>query len=72
MLVLGGAGHLYGALLGTVLFQVFEHVVSAENPFHWLTLVGLLLIAIVVFAPKGLVSPAQKLWDRASQKRSPR
>lgn len=58
MLVLGGAGHLWGALLGTVLFQVFEHIVAAANPFHWLTMVGLLLIGIVVFAPRGLASLA--------------
>jgi branched-chain amino acid transport system permease protein len=54
MLVLGGSGTLYGALIGTVVFQLFEHIVSAANPFHWLTLVGLLLIAVVLFLPDGL------------------
>ena len=55
MLALGGAGHLWGALVGAVMFQIFEHIVSAANPFHWMTLVGLLLILIVVFAPRGLI-----------------
>jgi branched-chain amino acid transport system permease protein len=54
MLVLGGTGTLYGALIGTAVFQLFEHIVSAANPFHWLTLVGLLLIAVVLFLPGGL------------------
>lgn len=54
MLVLGGTGTLTGALLGTVVFQLFEHIVSAANPFHWMTLVGLLLIAVVLFLPRGL------------------
>jgi branched-chain amino acid transport system permease protein len=54
MLVLGGAGHLWGALAGTIIFMIFEHIVAAANPFHWMTLVGLLLILIVVFAPRGL------------------
>jgi branched-chain amino acid transport system permease protein len=54
MLVLGGTGSLYGALIGTVVFQLFEHIVSAANPFHWMTLVGLLLIAVVLFLPSGL------------------
>lgn len=54
MLVLGGAGTLYGALLGTVVFAGFEHVVSAVNPFHWLAMVGLLLIGVVLFLPRGL------------------
>jgi branched-chain amino acid transport system permease protein len=64
MLVLGGAGHLWGALAGAVMFQIFEHIVSAQNPFHWLTLVGLLLILIVVFVPRGLITPVLSLGAR--------
>ena len=56
MLVLGGSGSLYGALIGTVVFQIFEHVVSSANPFHWMTLVGLLLVGVVLFLPGGLQS----------------
>ena len=63
MLVLGGAGSLWGALAGAVVFQIFEHVVSTENPFHWMTLVGLLLIAIVVFAPRGLGNELRARWE---------
>jgi branched-chain amino acid transport system permease protein len=54
MLVLGGTGSLFGALSGTVIFMLFEDYVSAANPFHWLTMVGALLITVVLFAPKGL------------------
>jgi branched-chain amino acid transport system permease protein len=54
MLVLGGLGTLYGALVGTVIFMGFEHVVSSINPFHWMTMVGALLIAVVLAAPHGL------------------
>ncbi|WP_061026009.1 branched-chain amino acid ABC transporter permease [Bradyrhizobium sp. CCH5-F6] len=64
MLVLGGAGHLWGALIGSVIFMLFEHVVAAANPFHWMTLVGLLLILIVVFAPRGLIGPVTALCVR--------
>lgn len=56
MLVLGGSGSLYGAVIGTLVFQFVEHVVSAANPFHWMTLVGLMLIAVVLFLPGGLQS----------------
>lgn len=58
MLVLGGAGNLWGALTGALVFQVFEHFVAAANPFHWMSMVGLLLILIVVFAPRGLAHGA--------------
>jgi branched-chain amino acid transport system permease protein len=64
MLVLGGAGTLYGALIGTVSFVLFEDFVSAANPFHWLTIVGALLVAVVLFAPKGLYGEAVALADR--------
>lgn len=64
MLVLGGTGSLYGALIGTVSFMWFEDFVSAANPFHWLTIVGALLIAVVLFAPRGLYGTALTLADR--------
>ncbi len=64
MLVLGGTGSLYGALIGTVAFMWFEDVVSSANPFHWLTMVGVLLIAVVLFAPKGLYGTASVLVAR--------
>lgn len=68
MLVLGGAGHLWGALAGTVIFMIFEHIVAAANPFHWMTLVGLLLILIVVFAPRGVIEPVMSLWAKFRRK----
>jgi branched-chain amino acid transport system permease protein len=61
MLVLGGLGTLYGALVGTVIFMGFEHVVSAINPFHWMTMVGALLIAVVLAAPAGLSGLVEKI-----------
>lgn len=64
MLVLGGTGSLFGALSGTVIFMLFEDYVSAANPFHWLTIVGALLIAVVLFAPKGLYGTAAAFFAR--------
>lgn len=71
MLVLGGAGHPWGALAGTVIFMIFEHIVAAANPFHWMTLVGLLLILIVVFAPRGLIEPVLSRWAKVRRKGEP-
>lgn len=64
MLVLGGAGNLFGAMIGTLVFVWFEDLVSAINPFHWLTIVGALLICVVLFAPKGLTGAAMSLFAR--------
>ncbi|MGB3812707.1 MAG: branched-chain amino acid ABC transporter permease [Shinella sp.] len=68
MLVLGGTGSLYGALIGTLAFLWFEDVVSAANPFHWLTIVGALLIAVVLFAPKGLYGSLAAAFERRGRK----
>ncbi|MBP1878820.1 branched-chain amino acid ABC transporter permease [Agrobacterium rubi] len=67
MVVLGGTGSLFGALLGTVVFMLFEDYVSAANPFHWLTMVGALLIIVVFFAPKGLYGTAAAWFSRKKQ-----
>lgn len=64
MLVLGGTGKLFGAMVGTLVFVWFEDLVSAINPFHWLTIVGVLLVAVVLFAPRGLTGAAAALWTR--------
>ena len=68
MLVLGGTGSLYGALIGTVTFLWFEDVVSAANPFHWLTIVGALLIVVVLFAPKGLYGSLAAALERRGRR----
>ncbi|QKK18126.1 branched-chain amino acid ABC transporter permease [Rhizobium indicum] len=69
MLVLGGTGSLFGALSGTVIFMLFEDYVSAANPFHWLTMVGAMLIAVVLFAPKGLFGTAAAFVSRRREQR---
>lgn len=60
MLVLGGTGTLYGAILGAVAFTGIQHLVSLVNPFHWLALLGALLVAVVLFLPAGLQSIAAR------------
>lgn len=72
MLVLGGLGSLYGALVGTVVFMGVEHVVSAIDPFHWLTMVGAMLIAVVLAAPGGLSGVLDTLARPVHDKRSGR
>ncbi|WP_018897877.1 branched-chain amino acid ABC transporter permease [Rhizobium sp. 2MFCol3.1] len=67
MLVLGGTGSLFGALSGTVIFMLFEDYVSAANPFHWLTMVGALLILVVLFAPKGIYGTVAALFSRRKE-----
>lgn len=54
MLILGGTGRLYGAVLGTVLFMAVHHVAAANDPFNWLFVIGALVLAVVFFLPAGI------------------
>jgi branched-chain amino acid transport system permease protein len=55
MLILGGAGSLYGAMIGATIFVVLSDRAAAIDPFNWLFAIGLLLILAVRFAPQGIV-----------------
>jgi branched-chain amino acid transport system permease protein len=55
MLVLGGAGWLYGGLIGAALFMVAQNQLSSMNPVYWQFWLGLLLVAMVFVARGGVV-----------------
>ena len=55
MLVLGGAGRLYGAIVGTAVFMVVQDVLAGMNPVYWQFWIGLLLVAIVLAARGGIL-----------------
>ncbi|WP_372400373.1 branched-chain amino acid ABC transporter permease [Azospirillum sp. HJ39] len=61
MLVLGGTGRLYGAVIGTAAFMGIHHILAASDPFHWMAFIGLFLIGIVLFLPGGIVSVGERL-----------
>ncbi|MBY6263885.1 branched-chain amino acid ABC transporter permease [Azospirillum sp. 412522] len=61
MLVLGGTGRLYGAVIGTAAFMGIHHVLAASDPFHWMGFIGLFLIGIVLFLPGGIASGFERL-----------
>ena len=48
MLVIGGAGYLYGGLIGSALFIVLRDVISAATPQYWEFWIGLLLVVLVL------------------------
>jgi branched-chain amino acid transport system permease protein len=56
MLILGGAGRLYGAVIGTVAFMSVHHVAASIDPFNWLFVIGIMLLCVVFFLPEGLIS----------------
>lgn len=51
MLILGGAGRLTGALVGALVFTLLHHTAASINPYHWLFVVGILLMGVVLMPP---------------------
>jgi branched-chain amino acid transport system permease protein len=55
--ILGGVGTFIGPVLGGAAFTIAEHYISSVSN-AWLVYFGLLMMALVLFAPKGL----QGIW----------
>jgi len=64
MLILGGAGRLYGGLLGAIVYMVARDRFSGLNPQYWYFWIGLLLIAVVLVLPNGLFGGLSLLTRR--------
>ena len=64
MVVLGGAGRLYGALVGTTVFMIAHHYLSDLNPIYWQFWLGLLLVVVVLFARGGILGALAIIRDR--------
>ena len=58
--IVGGAGTLFGPIVGTTFFIVIRELVSTHWEHHAL-IVGVMAILVVIVAPKGLVG----LWNEA-------
>jgi branched-chain amino acid transport system permease protein len=54
MLILGGAGWLYGAFIGTVLYMVLQNELAKLSPAFWQFGIGLILIAVVLMTRHGV------------------
>ena len=48
VLVLGGAGYLYGGLIGAVAFKILQEFFSTLTPQYWQFWIGLVLVIVVL------------------------
>lgn len=71
VLVIGGAGYLYGGLIGAALFALMHDWISALTPQYWQFWIGLILVLIVLIGRERLVRPwvwlgaAKGMWRTA-------
>lgn len=69
--IIGGAGTLFGPVIGTALLIVVREELSNMWE-HYPILVGIVVILTVIFAPKGLMGFWNALLDRLTQPRAGR
>ena len=72
MIILGGLGHLRGAVLGAFAFTLLQELFKSEAVFgdfakHWLLGLGLTIIVSVAWLPRGLIGIADARRRRAQR-----
>ena len=63
MVVLGGMASIFGSVVGAAILTALPQVLAVFHDFKHLAL-GAILIAVMIFMPKGLVPTLAALWRR--------
>jgi branched-chain amino acid transport system permease protein len=64
MVMIGGAGYLYGGIIGAIVFKFMQDRLADITPQYWEFWIGLLLVIIVIVGHERLVRPWT--WFRRS------
>jgi branched-chain amino acid transport system permease protein len=67
ILVLGGAGRLYGGLVGAMIYMIARDRFSGIEPQYWYIWIGVLLVTVVMVLPNGILGGLAKLSARWSR-----
>jgi branched-chain amino acid transport system permease protein len=70
ILILGGYGRLYGACVGAVTYMTLEHFLARIYPTAWQLGLGLLLVAVALYAQNGILGLSDVLWRRYRARRA--
>ena len=65
ILILGGAGRLYGGILGAILYMVARDQFSGITPAYWYFWIGLLLVLVVMFLPNGILGGLSAVYKKS-------
>ncbi len=71
MVILGGMGNFAGAIVGAFAFEYLLHwfkdlptIGSVQLGKHWQLWMGLFIVFVVLFAPRGLLGLVERMWRR--------
>jgi len=69
MLVLGGTGRLYGALIGAAVFMIAQDQIANINPVYWQFWLGFLIVIVVMLGRDGILGAVAGWQERYQQRR---
>jgi len=64
MAVFGGMGHLYGPIVGAVIFGYLEKMLRAQLYSYFMLGFGIILVAVIYFLPNGIAGLVPTLQDK--------
>ena len=67
--ILGGAGSVAGAFVGAIIYEAVRVNAAAFAADVWQMVLGFFLLAIILFASRGLVGLYERLMDRLESKK---
>ena len=68
--ILGGAGSVAGAFVGAIIYEAVRVNAAAFAADVWQMVLGFFLLAIILFASRGLVGLYERLMDRLENKKA--
>jgi branched-chain amino acid transport system permease protein len=57
LVVIGGAGWLYGGVIGAVIFKVLQDWISSITPQYWTFWIGLFLVVLMLVGRERVIRP---------------
>lgn len=69
VLIIGGAGYLYGGLVGALVFKFLQDWLASVTPQYWQFWIGLILVLIVLVGREriaGCFDPVRRFADRVA------
>ncbi|MEQ8346509.1 MAG: branched-chain amino acid ABC transporter permease [Sneathiellaceae bacterium] len=64
MIVLGGIGRIYGAIVGAAVYMLVQYFAQQWDPYYWMLAIGILLVLVVRFGKGGILGILETLWLR--------
>jgi len=70
MAIFGGMRQFYGPVLGACIFAYLEELLLTKFPYYYKLSFGIVLVAVILYLPDGLVGLIQTLRNRISRGRN--